>query len=141
MTDSTALQEGPAKPRTRGRPPAVRLSEQSWAQLATLWRDPAVDGAEIIDAACLVMQQDPGEKKARERVRLRLHRKFGPRDVGSVSRRATGQRPEDLRGAGWKWALCYEGELLALTTNPFDAARWARQSLGEVWDLARPDPR
>lgn len=67
----------PDEPRPRGRPEKGGLDDHAWSRLEKLWRDPAVDGGYTITKACEAMREDPSDRKARERVRLRLHRKFG----------------------------------------------------------------
>lgn len=63
----------------RGRPPAGKLDDDTWGRLEAMWRDPASDGGYIVDKACEAMGEDMSVRSAREKVRLRLHRRFGPR--------------------------------------------------------------
>lgn len=72
----------PAKaeePKPMGRPRAGGLSQEDWDGLEVRWRDVSVDGAYLLDEACKKMGEDQTDRKARERVRQRLLRKFGPR--------------------------------------------------------------
>ncbi len=62
-----------------GRPRAGGLSDEQWDWLEARWHDVSVDGAYLLDKACEMMGQDKGDRRARERVRQRLLRKFGSR--------------------------------------------------------------
>lgn len=42
---------------------------------------------------------------------------------------------EQLKAWGWKWALRYEGKLMAVTVSSFDAAKWEAENIGEVVTL------
>ena len=39
---------------------------------------------------------------------------------------------KQLKAWGWKWALRYEGRVMAVTVSAFDAARWLDEKVGEV---------
>lgn len=73
---------GPVKdeePKPIGRPRVGGLSQEDWDWLEMRWHDVSVDGAHLLDKACEMMGETNPDRKARERVRQRLLRKFGPR--------------------------------------------------------------
>lgn len=39
---------------------------------------------------------------------------------------------KQLKAWGWKWALRYEGRVMAVTVSVFDAARWMEEKVGDV---------
>ena len=41
-----------------------------------------------------------------------------------------------LKAMGWKWALRFEGVVMAVTVSAFDADNWAREGIGEVVNLS-----
>jgi hypothetical protein len=46
----------------------------------------------------------------------------------------------ELRAMGWKWALRYEGVLMALTVSAHDAANWMNEGAGDVVNLLHTAP-
>ncbi|MEM6625016.1 MAG: hypothetical protein AAF674_22595 [Pseudomonadota bacterium] len=77
--DIEVFKPDPGQVPRRGRPPAGKISADDWDRLGNMWRDPASDGGYIIRKACAAMGEDYDDDKARNKVRLRLHRRFGPR--------------------------------------------------------------
>jgi hypothetical protein len=42
---------------------------------------------------------------------------------------------EQLKAGGWKWALRFDGRLMAVSVSTFDAARWVDERAGDVVNL------
>ncbi len=68
-------------PKKVGRPAKGKLTDEQIKRFKRLWKDPATQGKYLIQQACEAMGEDPNDAKARERVRQRLHRKFGARET------------------------------------------------------------
>jgi hypothetical protein len=69
----------PKPPAPKGRPPAWKPDAETDARFRALWADVAVDGGYLLDLACDDMGEDKTDKKARERVKQRLQRRYGSR--------------------------------------------------------------
>lgn len=69
----------PEQQKPVGRPRAWVMSGEDEDRLRGLWENVASDGGYILDLACDLMGEDKADKKAREKTRQRLLRRFGPR--------------------------------------------------------------
>ena len=69
----------PETPAVMGRPPAWKPDAETDERFRAMWHDVSRDGGYILDQACHAQGEDRTDKKARERVRQRLLRRYGSR--------------------------------------------------------------